>query len=122
MRVLLCICPIWRQIGTTKGSQHKAKPGRKGPKGRPPKFLVPPTGNLQVANLRGKVSKLLVALASGSGKGAPYDCSSCLIAVRVIMNITEEDAEDADAGAQKRLAKWASTPTCCGLPGAPLSR
>ena len=60
-----------------KGSRHKAKAGRKGPKGRPPKFVVAPTGNLQVANLRGKVSKLLVALASGSGKGTPFDYSPC---------------------------------------------
>ena len=122
MRVLLCICPIWRQMGKAKGTQQKAKPGPKGPRGRKPKYVVAHTGNLQVATLRGRASKVLVALPSGSGKGAPYDCSSCLIAVRVIMKIIEEDAEDADAGAQKRLAKWASTPTCCGLPGAPLSR
>jgi len=58
-------------VVVTKGFRHKVKAGRKGPKGRPPKFVVAPTSNLQVANLRGKVSELLVAFAPG--QGTPYD-------------------------------------------------
>ena len=73
-----------RQIGKQEGPQNKYRPGPKGAKGRPAKAVAAPTGNAHVARLRIKACQLQVALATGTGRGAPYDPGGCLMAVRVI--------------------------------------